>query len=95
MSLRLPARGRSTRLDLDGNSGHHSEITAGSYSGDTALPLEGQEMLTWGEVNHVMRVQKFSRSEQEFLFLPPPWRPLSMNYRLLRGASLDYDCGHI
>jgi hypothetical protein len=23
-----------------------------------------------GEVNHGMRVQKFSRSEQEFLFLP-------------------------
>jgi peptidylamidoglycolate lyase len=69
----LPGRGRISRLGLDGNI-LEQWSSFGNYDGqlfwghDIAVGKSGDVYV--GEVNHGMRVQKFSRSEQEFLFLP-------------------------
>jgi hypothetical protein len=71
-SPRLPGRGRITRLDKDGNI-LEQWSSFGNYDGqlyyghDIAVGKSGDVYV--GEVNHGMRVQKFSRSEQEFPFL--------------------------
>lgn len=73
MSPRLPARARITRLDLKGNI-LEQWSSFGNYDGqlfwghDIAVGKSGDVYV--GEVNHGMRVQKFSRSEQEYLLLP-------------------------
>jgi peptidylamidoglycolate lyase len=73
MSACLPARGRITRLDLDGNI-LEQWSSFGNYDGqlfwghDIAVNKSGDVFV--GDVNHGMRVQKFSRSEQQFLSLP-------------------------
>lgn len=73
MSPRLPARGRISRLDRDGNI-LEQWASFGNYDGqifwghDIAVGKSGDVYV--GEVNHGMRVQKFSRSEQEHLFVP-------------------------
>ncbi len=72
MSSCLPGRGRIARLDLGGNV-LEQWSSFGNYDGqlfwghDIAVGKSGDVYV--GEVNHGMRVQKFSRSAQEFLFL--------------------------
>ena len=72
-SAHLPGRARLARLDLDGNI-LEKWSSFGNYDGqifyghDIAVGKSGDVYV--GEVNHGMRVQKFSRSEQEFLFMP-------------------------
>lgn len=73
MSARLPARARISRLDRDGNV-LERWASFGNYDGqlfwghDIAVGKSGDVYV--GEVNHGMRVQKFTRSEQEHLFVP-------------------------
>jgi DNA-binding beta-propeller fold protein YncE len=72
MSPRLPARARVSRLDRDGNV-LERWASFGNYDGqlfwghDIAVGKSGDVYV--GEVNHGMRVQKFTRSEQEHVFV--------------------------
>ncbi len=71
----LPGRARLMRLDLEGKI-LEQWSSFGNYDGqlyyghDVAVGKNGDVYV--GDVNHGMRVQKFSRSEQEFLFLSRP-----------------------
>jgi peptidylamidoglycolate lyase len=72
MTPQLPARARISRLTLEGKILEHWS-SFGNYDGqlfwghDIAVGKSGDVYV--GEVNHGMRVQKFSRSEDEFVYL--------------------------
>lgn len=73
MTPRLPARARITRLALDGKI-LEQWSSFGNYDGqifwghDIAVGKNGDVYV--GEVNHGMRIQKFSRSESDCLHVP-------------------------
>jgi peptidylamidoglycolate lyase len=80
---RFPGRARVSRLDLNGNI-LEQWASYGNYDGqlfwghDITVGKSGDVYV--GDVHLGMRVQKFSRSEREFLFLPRAARPACSDY---------------